>query len=142
MNDLAVSILPGAQLVLESVSPESALAVNITEVQLVIEVCPADAPLVIVQEPAKIDLIEVVLPGGGGTAPAPVVYERRVDVAADDVAYRAEAALGALDEAPAWRIRRISIDADGGPVIAWAGGTDKFESIWSKRASYDYLPLH
>lgn len=139
MSAFDVIALPGAQLVLESASAESALAVNVTEIRLAIEVSPAAAPLVLVHEPAPVDVIEVLIPGSGG-APAPErpTYDHRADVVAEDVAYRGEAAPGALETAPAWRIRRITIDAAGAPVIAWAAGSQLFTSRWTDRTTYTY----
>lgn len=138
MSAFDVIALPGAQLVLESASVESTLAVNVTEIRLAIEVSPAAAPLVLVHEPAPVDVIEVQIPGSGGGAPAPVVYDHRADVSAEDMAYRGEAAPGALETAPAWRIRRITLDASGGPVIAWAAGSQLFTARWSDRTTYTY----
>lgn len=137
MSDLAISMLPGARLTLETVGAETSLAVNVTELQLAIEVSPAEQ-LVIVSEPAKVDLIEVLLPGGGAPAPAPVVYERRVDMVDEDVIYRGEAAPGAQEDAPVWRIRLITLDSADMPVLLYAGGGPDFAYAWTDRTTYTY----
>lgn len=135
MSNFDVSLLPGARLVLESVSAEASLSINTTEVQLVIEVSPAEAPSVIVSAPAPVDIIEVLL--GSASAPTPVTYVQRVDEVAEDLFYRGEAAPGADEAAPVWHICRISVDAAGAPVLAWAHD-GAFTCAWTDRKTYTY----
>lgn len=67
-----------------------------------------------------------------------MVYAKRTDFVSDSLMYRAEAAVGTLDSAPAWRIRKITIAEDGDVSEKWAGGSAAFTNVWNDRASLGY----
>lgn len=74
----------------------------------------------------------------GPPAEDEMVYAKRVDFVDDALVYRGEAAVGSLESAPAWRIRRIIIEPDGGTKEEWADGNALFNKIWSDRAGFVY----
>ena len=66
------------------------------------------------------------------------MYAKRVDFEGD-IIYRGEAAVGALESALVWRIRRIALaPADGDVVEIWANGTAEFVHAWADRLSLEY----
>lgn len=88
-------------------------------------------------------LIEVGIqgpPGPAGSGGDTAVYAQRVDVLSDEVIYRGEAAPGASDFDPVWRVRRMTVSMDGGISIAtaWANGSDDFVHPWSARSTFTY----
>lgn len=70
-------------------------------------------------------------------------YSRRADFVGDTIIYRGEAAPGAVESDPVWRIKRIefTLGTDGNQDVieTWAGGTDGFVNRWSDRLSLGYL---
>ncbi len=64
---------------------------------------------------------------------------RRVDFVGDTLIYRGEAAPGADEAAPVWRIKRIQFGADGDVTETWADGVAEFAHVWTDRASLTYL---
>lgn len=70
-------------------------------------------------------------------------YSRRADFVGDTIIYRGEAAPGAVESDPVWRIKRIefTLGTDGNQDVieTWAGGTDDFINRWSDRLSLGYL---
>ncbi len=77
-------------------------------------------------------------PGPAGIAEEDVVYSKRIDFISDDVLYKGEAEVGSSESAPVWRVRRITVGADGDVTEVWAGGTANFVNSWSNRLSYSY----
>lgn len=65
------------------------------------------------------------------------VYAKRVDMVGDALIYRGEAAVGAAESAPVWRIRRITLTGDD-MTEEWAGGTAAFDKAWTDRATLGY----
>lgn len=144
MIELSIATLQGATLVLESACTAPRIDLNVTEVTLSIEILPDDAgTMIAIAEESKVDLIEVALPSGGQPVPAPVPASlaKRVEMVSDDLFFRGEALTEVAEDAPAWRLRRIEIDANDEPVITWAGGTDGFVHQWAARAALIYSPL-
>lgn len=82
-------------------------------------------------------------PGPQGPAGQPaeedMVYAKRIDFISENVLYRGEAAVGTLETAMAWRIRKIVLGLDGDVAETWAGGTANFDKQWSLRATYTYI---
>lgn len=66
-------------------------------------------------------------------------YAKRIDIVSDELIYRGEAAVGSLDNAPAWRIRKLTMNADGDVMETWAGGNANFDKVWANRASLEYV---
>jgi hypothetical protein len=75
--------------------------------------------------------------GDTGIPESSVPYSKNVDFASDTVVYRAEAAVGSLNSAPVWRIRRTVIVGET-VTETWASGTALFNKIWDNRISYIY----
>lgn len=140
--ELTAIPLAGATITLQVVGAESPVAVGVIEQALVLELSEAAREVVVVREPAPIDVVEVLLPGAGPSAPgpAPVRYEHRAELVDADLAYRGEAAPGSADGAQAWRISRIDTST-GEPVVAWAGGSQAFDKAWNTRSTYEYKEL-
>lgn len=68
------------------------------------------------------------------------MYSKRVDFVGTDVIYRAEASVGAAENSPVWRIRKIDISSTDSDVSEkWANGSSSFEHIWSDRLTYTYI---
>jgi len=141
--ELTAMPLAGASITLQMVGAESPVAVGVVEQILVLELGEAAREVVVVREPAPIDVVEVLLPGAApspGPGPAPVQYEHRAELVDADMAYRGEAALGSADSAPAWRISRIDTRT-GEPVVTWASGGQAFDKAWGARHTYEYKEL-
>lgn len=81
---------------------------------------------------AFINMIDGAL-GMGETA-----LSRRVDFVGESLLYRGEAAPGADETAPVWRIKRIQFGADGDVAETWADGSSAFQYVWSDRATLSY----
>lgn len=77
-------------------------------------------------------------PGPAGIAEEDVVYSKRIDFITDDLLYKGEAEVGSSESAPVWRVRKITVSADGDVTEVWAGGTANFVNSWTNRASYIY----
>jgi len=67
-----------------------------------------------------------------------MIYAKRTDFVSDTLMYRADAAVGTLDSAPLWRIRKITIAVDGDISETWAGGAATFVNAWNDRATLVY----
>ena len=66
-------------------------------------------------------------------------YATRVDFVGDSIIYRGEAEPGAAENAPAWRVARITLGAaDGDVTTEWAGGSAAFVHAWAQRAALAY----
>lgn len=61
----------------------------------------------------------------------------RIDEVSSSLTYIGEAAVGANENDPIWRISRITTL---GPVtkIEYANGNTSWNSVWTNRASYSY----
>lgn len=66
------------------------------------------------------------------------VYSKRIDFVTEDILYRGEANPGALESAPVWRIRKITIAPDGDVSEEWADGDANFDNIWADRPILNY----
>jgi hypothetical protein len=66
------------------------------------------------------------------------VYSKRIDFISETVLYKGEAAVGALEGAGVWRIRKITIANDNDVTETWAGGTANFDKAWADRATLIY----
>lgn len=77
-------------------------------------------------------------PGIPGSSEEDTVYSKRVDFTSDTVLYKAEAAVGSLESAAAWRIRKIVFGNDNDVTETWASGSANFDKVWADRLSYTY----
>lgn len=68
-----------------------------------------------------------------------MIYAKRVDFVSEDVLYRGEAEVGASESSAVWRIRKIGFGIDGDVTETWAGGTAKFDKVWTDRVSFTYI---
>jgi hypothetical protein len=66
-----------------------------------------------------------------------IVYAKRFDTVSDSIMYKAEAAVGSVESAAVWRIRKITIVNDD-VTETWASGNANFDKIWDNRASLIY----
>lgn len=67
-----------------------------------------------------------------------VKYARRIDVVSDTVMYKADALPGSAESAAAWRISRITTNAEGDVTEHWAGGAANFDQVWDDRLTLSY----
>lgn len=74
---------------------------------------------------------------GGVLSAGEEMYAKRVDFEGDTI-YRGEAAVGALESALVWRIRRIELAVDGDVTEMWANGTADFTHAWADRLALEY----
>lgn len=128
----------------------------ITEVSATIEVVDTSvfASEVILSEPTSADILEIVIAQPEVSLPVSntelvtevfkivseesEVYAKKTDFVGDSVIYRGEAPPGTLGSTTGWRIRRITLAADGDVDEAWASGNASFDKIWDNRAGYTY----
>lgn len=66
------------------------------------------------------------------------VYSKRVDFINDNLLYKGEAAVGALESATVWRIRKIVIGSDGDVTETYADGDANFDNAWTDRLTKVY----
>lgn len=68
-----------------------------------------------------------------------MIYARRTDFTANDaIIYKGEAIVGALNAAPVWRVRRLTIGTDGDTTEEWADGAAAFAHVWDDRLTLAY----
>lgn len=65
------------------------------------------------------------------------MYAKRVDTVGDTLIYIGEAAVGTANDAPVWRIRRITL-VDNDITEEWANGVDLFDKIWNDHLTLGY----
>ena len=61
-----------------------------------------------------------------------------IDDVSSSLTYIGEAAVGALDSEPKWRISRITVSGTE-TKIRYAGGETTWNSVWNDRASLAYI---
>lgn len=87
-----------------------------------------------------VNLIEVGMQGPPGPGGYTTPYEARSDTFSDALVYRGESAVGSLETAYVWRVRRIAITY--GSTIAtkteYANGSQSFTTAWSNRYTQPY----
>lgn len=117
-------------------STEAVVADNLATVFVTLQ----DVGNVLVETPTSQVVVHGIMgpPGRDGIAEEDMVYSKRVDFVGETTIYRGEAAVGSSESSLAWRIRRISIGADGDVTETWAGGTALFDKSWAERFSYTY----
>ncbi len=67
-----------------------------------------------------------------------IQLSRRVDFVGETLLYRGEAAPGADEAAPVWRIKRIQFAPDGDVTETWADGAAAYAHAWADRATLTY----
>lgn len=67
-----------------------------------------------------------------------VDYATRVDFDGETIIYRGEAVPGSAESSAVWRIRRITLNAEGDATTEYAEGDAQFDNIWNDRASLSY----
>lgn len=71
-------------------------------------------------------VIETIIQGGGGED---VAYDIQSNQISDTVTYYGEAAIGSATSAAAWRVKKLTLDADGQPTVEYEG-TGAFNLVW------------
>ena len=71
--------------------------------------------------------------GPAGVVEEEMTYSKRIDFITDNLIYRGEAAVGALNSAPVWRIRKISVGTDDDISETWVNGNANFTNVWDDR---------
>lgn len=59
------------------------------------------------------------------------------DVASASITYIGEAAIGVLQSAPFWRIRKLTTTGNI-VVTTWADINEEYDNVWNDRASLTY----
>lgn len=68
-----------------------------------------------------------------------VPYAKRTDFENNDtVIYIGEANPGSLSSAAVWRMKRLTLNAEGDVTEEWADGDANFDNIWDNRLSLSY----
>ena len=149
-----VNIITGEDVV-NIVDPTTSLDIAITEESVnvgngvdVVSVTPELETVQVGDAGDEINITEVVeeLPQANDAVIVQIVedanvpYAKRVDFIGDTLIYRAEAVVGSLENAAAWRIRRLTIDVNSDDDIKeeWANGNATFDKIWNDRLTLDY----
>ena len=76
--------------------------------------------------------------GPPGISEEDIVYSKRIDFINDNLLYKGEAVVGSSESSNVWRIRKITIGADGDVTELWADGSANFAFIWINRENYNY----
>lgn len=77
-------------------------------------------------------------PGAPSTEGDELVYSKRIDFINDNELYRGEAAVGSIESAAVWRIKKTTIANEGDITEIWAGGNANFDKTWANRVSLSY----
>ena len=85
-----------------------------------------------------IELYEQGPPGVSGVSEEDAMYSKRIDFISDLELYRGEAAVGGLENASVWRIRKIVLNAQGDVWETWASGNANFDKLWLNRTQLSY----
>jgi hypothetical protein len=64
-------------------------------------------------------------------------YTTRYEEVSPELIYFGEAAPGAAESAPIWRIKRLTT-VGGLNTVHYADGTNNFNNVWADRASLSY----
>lgn len=68
-----------------------------------------------------------------------VTYAKRTDFENNDtIIYIGEAIPGSIDSASVWRMKRLTLNAEGDVTEEWADGNANFDNIWNNRATLSY----
>ena len=68
-----------------------------------------------------------------------MAYAKRVDFSADGLTiYKGEAAVGSAESAAAWRIRKLTLNAESDVTEVWADGDANFDNVWDDRLTIIY----
>lgn len=131
-TEVMQSLLPD-----NSIINESILVVEIE--QLVIQESAQELMVVTEGVTQLLELYEQGPPGVSGVAEEDAMYAERIDFISDLELYKGEAAVGTLETASMWRIRKIVINAQGDVTKTWASGTANFDKLWIDRAALTYI---
>lgn len=137
-----------------STSQESVIAISattntisITEVEPVVVSTDAGSIItvgtessVLIERPISTLLVTGIIGprGPDGISEEDMVYSKRVDFVTDNELYKGEAAVGAPETSPVWRIRKVVIGNDGDVTETWASGNALFDKAWSGRSGFTY----
>ena len=77
--------------------------------------------------------------GGSGGGEQDVPYAERVNFVGEDVIYKGYAQVGASESASVWRIKRLTIGADGDVSTHWAAGSAAFDKVWANHLALEYI---
>lgn len=69
-------------------------------------------------------------------SPSTVTF--RVDDVSPNIMYKGEAAVGSLESAAVWRIKKLIFGPGDDITELWAGGTSAFDKVWDSRLSLVY----
>lgn len=122
-TEIVISALVNEEIVLvDSIENSSSVVVNeastlVDTIQASFSVVTTDAVTTVVYTDSQGP------PGPTGISEEDIMYAKRIDFTTDSTLYKAEAVVGSLESAAAWRIRYIVIAADNDVTETWASGT-------------------
>jgi hypothetical protein len=114
------------------------LTVEVTTMLLQALSTSAEVAVGLPSQPSVLEVGLIGPQGPAGTGEEDMPYAKRVDFVGDTLLYRGEAAPGAAETAPAWRIQRLTFVGDD-VTYEWAAGTAAFDKVWANRATLSYL---
>lgn len=121
---------------------EQPVNVTISDVSADVTASPTVVTVDVVQQNALVTIasalpvIEIAALGARGESGMEPKYTLRYDEVSASVSYVGEAAVGSLETAAAWRIKRITDTGD--ITIEWAGGSAAFDKRWDEHLILTY----
>ena len=67
-----------------------------------------------------------------------VDYTTRIDFVGETVIYSGKAAVGTIESASAWQIKRVTFAPDGDTTTEFADSDGAFDNVWDDRAGLSY----
>lgn len=120
--------------------PNGVDAVEITTVTEAVNISTAIDAVSVTEEAVTIqpNVADVVINVTSIPEDTEMPFAKRVDFVGDTIIYKGEAAVGTVESASSWRVRRLTIATDDDVTEEWAAGTASFNKIWDDRASFTY----
>lgn len=121
-----------------TITPPADFKTTIEESAYTLIVQPPTELKTVIQPPNEVKT--TLLIGQGPSGPPggeEMKYTKRIDFVGNNVIYKGEAAPGTLQDAPNWRIRRLTIINED-IIEEWADGTAEMNKVWSSRDTYSY----
>jgi hypothetical protein len=137
MSDTVLSIVDVVTNLVVEASP-SIVAIQDVVIQSVL----SDTGTTVAFETVETSIVSEAVQGPAGPpgiAEEEMVYAKRVDWVDENTLYKGEATPGALEDAPVWRIRRLTINEAGDVTEQWAGGNAQFNKVWNDRSQLTYI---
>ena len=131
-TELLQSLLPDNSVINESIL--------VFEIEQLVVAQENTSELMVVTESVTqlLELYEQGPPGVSGVSEEDAMYSKRIDFISDLELYKGEAAVGGLESASVWRIRKIVLNLQGDVTETWALGNANFDKLWLNRTQLSY----